>query len=88
MAARVIDLAVLVRAEWDGEAGTWVATSEDVPGLVVEHSDFRTLQEMVLELVPVLLAENGMLPPEHGAFEVPVHIAAQGISRGRAKIAA
>ncbi|MDP8995091.1 MAG: DUF1902 domain-containing protein [Pseudomonadota bacterium] len=88
MAERIVDIAVLVRAEWDGEAGVWVATSEDVPGLVVEHSDFRALQEMVLELVPLLLAENKMLPPEHGTFEVPVHIAAQAISKGRAKVAA
>ena len=87
MAGRVID-AVLVRAEWDGEATVWVATSDDVPGLVAEHRDFRALQQWVLELVPILLEENGLLPAGHGAFDVSVHIAAQGLSRGRARVAA
>ena len=86
MASPQADIAVLVRAEWDGDAGVWVATSEDVPGLVVQHSDFRALQEMVLELVPILLAENGLLPARNGPFDVPVHIAAQGLSRAHARI--
>lgn len=85
---KIINIAVTVKAEWDGEAGVWVATSEDVPGLVAEHRDFGRLEETVLELVPVLLAENGMLPEGHGAFDLPVHIAAQALSRGRARIAA
>ncbi|HLU66260.1 MAG TPA: DUF1902 domain-containing protein [Kofleriaceae bacterium] len=88
MTRRIVDIAVLVRAEWDPEAGVWVATSEDVPGLVAEHADFRRLQEMVLELVPILLEENGRLPAGHGAFDVPVHIAAQAISKGHARVAA
>lgn len=88
MADRVIDLAVLVQAEWDGEAGVWVATSDDVPGLVVEHADFGKLGAMVIELVPILLAENGRLPEGHGGFDVPVHIAAHALSRGRARVAA
>lgn len=88
MARQIVDIAVLVRAEWDPEAEVWVATSEDVPGLVAEHADFRCLREMVLELVPILLEENGLLPEGHGAFDVPVHIAAQAISKGRARVAA
>jgi hypothetical protein len=88
MARQILDIAVLVRAEWDAEAGVWVATSDDVPGLVAEHADFRRLQERVLELVPIVLEENGLLPAGHGAFDVPVHIAAQAISKGHARIAA
>lgn len=83
-----VDLAVLVEAEWDTEAGVWVATSDDVPGLVVEHSDFKRLQEMVVELVPLLLAENGMLPESRGDYDVPVHIAAHALSKAKARIAA
>lgn len=86
--SRVVNIAVTVKAEWDGEAGVWVATSEDVPGLVAEHRDFGRLEQMVLELVPVLLVENGMLPEDHGAFDVPVHIAAHALSRGSVRIAA
>lgn len=88
MQSEIINLSVLVRAEWDDEAGVWVATSEDVPGLVAEHGDFRALQTMVLELVPVLLAENGMIPQPHGSFDIPVHIAANALARGKALVSA
>jgi len=43
-------LSVQVAVEWDDEAGVWVATSDDVPGLTAEHADFRALQGIVLEL--------------------------------------
>lgn len=81
-------ISVLVKAEWDEEAALWVATSEDVPGLVAEHADFRKLQEMVNDLIPILLVENDMLPAHDGAYEMPVHIAAQGLARSKALIAA
>ena len=32
----VMEKALFVRAEWDEDAGVWVATSDDVPGLVAE----------------------------------------------------
>ena len=83
-----MDLAVLVKAEWDSEAAVWVATSDDVPGLVVEHADFRRLQDMVVELVPLLLAENGLLPSSEHDYDVPVHIAAHAVSKTRARVAA
>ncbi len=86
--SRIVNIAVTVKAEWDGEAEVWVATSEDVPGLVAEHREFGKLEAMVLELIPILLEENGMLPEGHGAFDLPVHFAAQALSKGRARIAA
>ena len=88
MLNNVVNLSVLVKAEWDDEAGVWVATSDDVPGLVAEHSDFRKLQELVLNLIPVLLVENNLLPQPHSAQDVPVHIAASALARGKALIAA
>ena len=32
----VVEKALFVRAEWDEDAGVWVATSDDAPGLVAE----------------------------------------------------
>lgn len=49
---------VLVRAVWDDEANVWVATSDDVPGLVVEAATTSELEQAVIELVPQLLALN------------------------------
>jgi len=75
-------ISIQVTAEWDPEANVWVATSADVPGLVAEHSDFRELQKMVNELIPILLVENNMLPDhDRPKQSIPVHIAAQAISK-------
>lgn len=50
--------AYLVRAEWDGEANVWVATSDDVPGLVTEAENLEELRANLREIIPVLLEEN------------------------------
>ena len=48
-----------IRAEWDDEAAVWVATSDDVPGLVTEAETMELLSAKLESLVPELLAENG-----------------------------
>ena len=48
-----------IRAEWDNEAAVWVATSDDVPGLVTEAETMELLSAKLESLVPELLAENG-----------------------------
>lgn len=88
MQAPTVNLSVLVEADWDDDASVWVATSADVPGLVVEHADFRQLQSMVLSLIPTLLIENNMLPMPHAPQDVPVHIAASALAKGRALVPA
>lgn len=40
---------------WDEEACVWVATSEDVPGLVLESGSFDALVELVHFAIPELL---------------------------------
>jgi len=65
-------LSILVRAIWDEEAGVWVATSEDVPGLVAEAETTQALEEKLECLIPILLEENGRLPKQ--TAEVPLFI--------------
>ena len=48
-----------IRAEWDDEAAVWVATSDDVPGLVTEAETMELLSAKLERLVPELLSENG-----------------------------
>ena len=43
---------------WDEEAEVWVATSEDIPGLVLEHSSFDVMVERVRIASPELLELN------------------------------
>jgi predicted RNase H-like HicB family nuclease len=51
-----------VEADWDPEAGVWVATSEDVPGLVTEAETIEALMQKLREIVPELLEANDVLP--------------------------
>jgi hypothetical protein len=44
-----------VRLTWDDEAYVWMATSEDVPGLVLESGSIDALIERVKYAVPDML---------------------------------
>lgn len=51
-----------VRAEWDADANVWVATSDDVPGLVTEASTLEALDSKLQVMVPELLEANDCVP--------------------------
>lgn len=44
---------------WDSEACVWIATSRDIPGLVLESGSFDALLERTRFAVPELLELNG-----------------------------
>jgi hypothetical protein len=44
-----------IQARWDGEASVWIATSHDVPGLVVEADSWPQMIEEVRLVLPDLL---------------------------------
>ena len=49
-----------VRILWDNEAHVWTASSEDVPGLVLESGSCDALIERVKYTMPELLELNGV----------------------------
>jgi predicted RNase H-like HicB family nuclease len=57
-----------VQADWDPEAGVWVATSEDVPGLATEADTIEALTEKLRVMVPELLEVNEILPAGSAIF--------------------
>ena len=54
-----METSYIVRSMWDDDAGVWVATSDDVPGLVAEAESLDALYEKLEVLVPELLDVNG-----------------------------
>ena len=48
-----------VQFTWDPEAAVWFATSEDIPGLVLESGSLDALMERVKIAVPDLLELEG-----------------------------
>jgi Domain of unknown function (DUF1902) len=50
---------ITMDARWDGEANVWIATSNDVPGLVVEADTWPLMIEEVKLILPELLDVAG-----------------------------
>lgn len=50
-----------VDAFWDVDAAVWVATSEDVPGLVTEADTLEILSQKLRGMVPELLVLNRVI---------------------------
>lgn len=51
-----------VQADWDSEAGVWVATSDDVLGLATEAETIEALTTQLRTMIPELVAVNELLP--------------------------
>ena len=50
---------ITIQARWDDEASVWLATSDDVPGLVVEADTWPVMIEEVRLVLPELLEISG-----------------------------
>ncbi len=66
---------ITVNAEWDPEAKVWVATSDDVPGLITEAETVEALAEKLSVMIPELLEANGALAGT-AIREVPINLIA------------
>lgn len=53
-----------IRFFWDNETEVWIATSDDVPGLVLESESLDDLLKHVKDAVPELLFLNDQHPME------------------------
>ncbi|WP_313534531.1 DUF1902 domain-containing protein [Haematobacter sp.] len=62
---------ITVHADWDSEAGVWVATTNDICGLAVEASNLEALRERVMGALLDLIELNGF---QANGAEIPVHL--------------
>ena len=51
---------IVIDSMWDPQANVWVATSDAVPGLVIEAETLDGIIEEARSLVPELLRLNGV----------------------------
>ena len=65
-----MDNPIYVHADWDAEAGVWVATSNDVPGLATEAETVEALIAKLESMIPELLAANGTAVDSNVTFEL------------------
>jgi hypothetical protein len=56
---------VVIHADWDPEAKVWVATTQDIRGLVTEAESIEALRAKLPAMIIDLLEETGLsdLPP-------------------------
>jgi predicted RNase H-like HicB family nuclease len=66
---------ITVNSEWDPEAKVWVATSDDVPGLITEAETVEALAEKLATMIPELLEANGT-PFDTSIRNVPINLIA------------
>ena len=80
---------IVVRALWDAEAGVFVATSDDVPGLVAEAGSLQELEAKLGSLVPELLESERLACCGTTATyqeEVPLLLISEQLSKVRIQV--
>lgn len=77
---------IIVKANLDPDAGVWVATSDDIPGLVAEAETAEALEADIQGASEDLLELNR--PPEAGPpTGIPPHIMHHQVSKVRIRAA-
>lgn len=51
---------IVIHADWDAEAGVWVATTQDMRGLVTEADSIEALRAKLPGMILDLLEQNGV----------------------------
>ena len=64
---------VKVEAFWDEEAKVWVASSDDVPGLITEAATMELLIQKIRILIPELFRANNIVTDEE-TIDIPVYL--------------
>lgn len=76
---------IIVRADWDDEAGVWVATSGDIDGLAIEAETLEALSDKLPGALADLVELNGFNGPDG---DIPVYLHADKTLRVPADCAA
>ncbi|MDE7202475.1 MAG: DUF1902 domain-containing protein [Lachnospiraceae bacterium] len=64
----------VINFTWDNEANVWIATSDDVSGLVLESGSFDALLERTRYAIPeLLLLNNSEMQPFSLIFKSERH---------------
>lgn len=64
---------IKVEAFWDEEAKVWVASSDDVPGLITEASTVELLIQKLRILIPELFRANNIATDKE-MVDIPVYL--------------
>ena len=71
---------ITIDARWDDEANVWLATSPDVPGLVVEAETWPSMIGEVRIVLPELLSLSGRGEDQLSlTFKVEEHLDVAGV---------
>jgi predicted RNase H-like HicB family nuclease len=65
---------LIIYANWDDEAKVWVATSDDVPGLVTEAGSLDELVPKLKTMIPEMLDANGYADCDEIPFKLKMEL--------------
>jgi hypothetical protein len=60
MKDRAMTRPIVIHADWDADAGVWVATTQDMRGLVTEAESIEALRAKLPGMILDLLEESGV----------------------------
>ncbi len=72
-----------VKAEWDEEAEVWYVAQTDIPGLNAEADTPEDLIKLLPDLIPELMAANGVLNDGDSMPPVPYSLLFDRLCAGR-----
>ena len=73
---------IVVWAQWDSDAKVWVATSDDLPGLITEAKNQQALIVKLRVMIPDLLEDDGGFDGDD-LPEIPVMIMTEQLEKIR-----
>ena len=73
-----VTISIEINFIYDDEAEVFIATSQDIPGLVLEAENFNELKKEIEQAIPVLFSLNSKIAPVKTSTDVIFkdHIAA------------
>jgi predicted RNase H-like HicB family nuclease len=74
---------IIVKARLDTDAGVWVASSDDLPGLVTEAETLELLEKKLHDVIIDLVEMNGLDDSNQVPDEIPLFIMHEQVSRVR-----
>ena len=63
-----------IQLDWDDEAKVWMATSEDIPGLILEDESADKLIQRVMLAAPEIIELNGVEKRQDFYFHCDKHL--------------
>lgn len=64
---------ITIQVEWNEESAAWLASSDDVPGLIVESASYQELIEIIEDLLPDFVDSSAQIEQKAIPYQLISH---------------